>query len=126
MREFLTIWFLAGIILDALFVVQVYLMKSGKVGKILQVNYKRETRFWGDTPAIAIPGIIGLVFWPYMLAGLIYFVRRVLQERARLREYGRLLNEQRCYPDWQTNQDLKTIGRDYNRDPRTVKRELER
>jgi hypothetical protein len=60
------------------------------VGKVLQTNFNRETRFAGRRISIIILCIYGLAFPPYVLGGLIYFVYRVKQERNRLREYGRL------------------------------------
>jgi hypothetical protein len=65
-------------------------MHTGIAGKVLQANFNRETRFAGKRPSITVPCLLGLAFPPYMLAGLLYFARRLLQERARLREYGRL------------------------------------
>jgi hypothetical protein len=65
------------------------LLNTGRVGKTLQVNFNRVTRFQGKPAAVIGPCALGIVFPPYALGGLVYFVVRVWQERARLREYGR-------------------------------------
>ena len=86
---FLPGWLIAGIVGDLLFLLQCWLMYTGRVGKVLQVNFMRDNRFWGLTTAVIIPCIVGIIFPPYIIGGLIYFVVRVAQERKRLREFGR-------------------------------------
>jgi hypothetical protein len=49
----------------------------------------RVTRFQGKRAGIVGACLAGLVCPPYVLGGVSYFVVRVRQERARLREYGR-------------------------------------
>ena len=90
MPHVLLYWLIAGIVCDFLFLGQCYLMISGRAGKVIQANFHRENRFWGTGSAIMVPLVIGTVFWPYLAIGFVYFGKRVRQERARLREYGRL------------------------------------
>ena len=65
------------------------MLHTGMVGKTLQVNFNRVTRFQGKPSAVIGPCVLGIVFPPYVLGGLVYFVVRVWQERARQRGYGR-------------------------------------
>jgi hypothetical protein len=89
MPKFLIVWLATGASLDLLFLCECYMMQTGMAGKVLQANFSRETRLPGKRAAIIATCIYGLAFPPYVLAGLIYFARRVRQERSRLREYGR-------------------------------------
>jgi hypothetical protein len=89
MTKFPLYWLDAGMILDLLFALQIHLMKSGKAGQQLKALYHQKNHRWGDHVAFAVPAIIGIIFPPYMLAGLIYFCVRVKQERGNDREPGR-------------------------------------
>jgi hypothetical protein len=89
MPKFPLDWLDAGMILDLLFALQIHLMKSGKVGQRLKALYYEKNHRWGDTAAFAVPAAIGIIFPPYMLAGLIHFCVRVKQERDKARGQGR-------------------------------------
>jgi hypothetical protein len=89
MPKFLIAWLATGASLDLLFLCECYMMHTGIVGKVLQANFSRETRFAGKRASIIVTCLYGIAFPPYVLGGLIYFAHRVRQERSRLREYGR-------------------------------------
>lgn len=89
MKDLLITWVILGTTFDLIFLHGCHLMRTGKVGKVLQTNYHRETRFVGERAAVITPCIIGLLFPPYIIAGVIRFYYRVMQEHDRLREYGR-------------------------------------
>jgi hypothetical protein len=89
MTKFLTLWLAAGTAADLLFLAECWIMHAGMAGKALQASFARETRFPGKPAAIAAACLFGLLFPPYVIAGLIYFASRLRQERARLRRHGR-------------------------------------
>jgi hypothetical protein len=89
MPKFWTIYLATGVFSDLLFLCECWMLHSGMTGKVLQANFSRVTRFQGKPAAVIGPCVLGIVFPPYVLGGLVYFVVRVCQERARLREYGR-------------------------------------
>lgn len=89
MPKFAIIYLATGVFSDLLFLAECWMMHAGMVGKALQTNFSRVTRFQGKRAAVIAACVLGIVFPPYVLGGLFYFVVRVWQERARLREYGR-------------------------------------
>jgi hypothetical protein len=89
MHTFLIVWIGTGLAADLLFLAECWMLHAGMVGKMLQVNFNRVTRPQGKAAAIIGPCVAGIVFPPYVLGGLIYFVVRVWQEHVRQREYGR-------------------------------------
>lgn len=89
MRDFLIIWTVLGVTFDLIFLYACRLMRTGQAGRVLQANYHRETRFAGERVAVTTSCVIGLLFPPYIIAGVIRFFYRARQEHARLREYGR-------------------------------------
>ena len=89
MPKLLIVWLAIGASLDMLFLCECYMMHTGMVGKVLQANFNRETRFAGKRASIIVMCLFGLAFPPYVFGGLLYFANRVRQERSRLREYGR-------------------------------------
>lgn len=89
MQKFLIVYLAAGVCSDLLFLAECWMLHTGMAGKTLQVNFNRVTRFQGKPAAVIGACVLGIVFPPYVLGGLVYFGVRVWQEHARRREYGR-------------------------------------
>ena len=86
MINFTIPWLVFGAVVDLLFLSECWLMQTGRVGPVLQANFRRETRhIGGKVASVALTCLFGLAFPPYVLAAVVYFVFRVRRERARLR-----------------------------------------
>lgn len=89
LADVLIVWVVLGVTFDLIFLYACRLMRTGKLGEVLRVNYYRAQRPVSERAAVIGAAVIGLLFPPYMLAALVRLCFRVRQEQARLREYGR-------------------------------------
>jgi hypothetical protein len=88
--KLLTVWLAIGASLDLLFLCECWMIESGMVGQAIKANYDRAASFSGKPASITFSCALGLIFPPYVFAGLLYFAHRVRQERRNLRQLGRL------------------------------------
>jgi hypothetical protein len=92
MSKFWVLYLASGVSLDIIFLAECWMIESGMAGKVIKEKFSRATatRVGGRTVSIAYNCFLGLVFPPIMVAGLLYFIYRIRQERRNLRESGRL------------------------------------
>lgn len=83
MKTFLTLWFTAGLTLDAAFLLACYLINSGYFGLEIKAQYQRNSRM---ILTLIIMCLEGLAVPPIIIAILAYFAYRIKTARASERE----------------------------------------